>query len=373
MKTILPGQTIGIIGGGQLGRMMGIAAKEAGFKIAVLDPVMDSPCGQIADIQIVAPYDDETALEELAEVSDVITYEFENIDYEGLKRLSQIAYVPQGAELVRITQNRINEKAEISTAGAPVANYVTAQTFEELTSKISEVGFPCIVKTAFGGYDGKGQVKVDSAEELHEAESLFAHSACIAEAFVPFTKEISVIIQRNMEGQSFCLPVAENIHKHHILHESIVPARVHMDVLTQAEEAATKIADHLELVGTLAVEMFVLENNTIIINELAPRPHNSGHYSIEACNISQFHQHIRAVCGWPLRKPRLWAPSIMVNVLGEHVAPLTNVVGKYPDWSIHLYGKAEAKEKRKMGHVTIMTDDIENTLEEIEASGIWPK
>lgn len=371
MKTILPGQTIGIIGGGQLGRMMGLAAKEAGFKIAVLDPVMDSPCGQIADIRIVAPYDDEAALEELAEVSDVITYEFENIDYEGLKRLSQIAYVPQGAELVRITQNRINEKAEIRASGAPVANYVTAQTFEELTSKIAEVGFPCIVKTAFGGYDGKGQVKIDSADNLQEAESLFVHSACIAEAFVPFTKEISVIIQRNAKGQSFCLPVAENIHKHHILHESIVPARVHGDVLEQAEEAAIKIADHLELVGTLAVEMFVLGNNEIIINELAPRPHNSGHYSIEACNISQFHQHIRAVCGWPLRKPRLWAPSIMVNVLGEHAAPLTNVVGKYPDWSIHLYGKAEAKEKRKMGHVTIMTEDIEKTLEEIDASGIW--
>lgn len=372
MKTILPGQTIGIIGGGQLGRMMGLAAKEAGFKIAVLDPVMDSPCGQIADVRIVAPYNDEAALEELAEVSDVITYEFENIDYEGLKRLTQFAYVPQGAELVRITQNRINEKAEITASGAPVANYITAQTFEELTSKITEVGFPCIVKTAFGGYDGKGQVKIDSEKELHEAESLFAHSACIAEAFVPFTKEISVIIQRNAEGQSYCLPVAENIHKHHILHESIVPARVHADVLANAEEAAMKIADHLELVGTLAVEMFVLENNKIIINELAPRPHNSGHYSIEACNVSQFHQHIRAICGWPLREPKLWAPSIMVNVLGEHVAPLTNAVARHPDWSIHLYGKAEAKEKRKMGHVTIMTDNVEQTLEEIDASGIWP-
>lgn len=371
MKTILPGQTIGIIGGGQLGRMMAIAAKEAGFKIAVLDPVTDSPCGQVADIRIVAPYNDKKALEELAEVSDVITYEFENIDYEGLKRLSEIAHVPQGAELVRITQNRINEKAEITASGAPVANYITAQTYEELTSKIVNVGFPCIVKTAFGGYDGKGQVKIDSAEDIHEAESLFTHSACIAEAFVPFEKEISVIIQRNAAGESYCLPVAENIHKNHILHESIVPARVQTKVLAQAEEAATKIANHLNLVGTLAVEMFVLENNEIIINELAPRPHNSGHYTIEACNISQFHQHIRAVCGWPLRKPKLWAPSIMVNVLGEHVAPLNKAIGDYPDWSIHLYGKAEAKVKRKMGHVTIMTENIEETLESIESTGIW--
>ncbi|BAQ08821.1 phosphoribosylaminoimidazole carboxylase ATPase [Bacillus sp. OxB-1] len=371
MKTILPGQTIGIIGGGQLGRMMGLAAKEAGFKIAVLDPTMDSPCGQIADIQIVAPYNDEAALEELGEVSDVITYEFENIDFEGLKRLSEIAHVPQGADLVRITQNRITEKAEIRQAGAPVAPYIAAQTFDELKDAIDTIGFPCIVKTAFGGYDGKGQLKLDSPKHLPEAESLFAHSACIAEAFVPFIKEISVIIQRNAAGESYCLPVAENIHKHHILHESIVPARVAASVIQRAEEAAQKIADHLQLVGTLAVEMFVLENNEIIINELAPRPHNSGHYSIEACNVSQFHQHIRAVCGWPLRKPKLWASSIMVNVLGEHVAPLIRVIKQHPDWSVHLYGKAEAKEKRKMGHITIMTDDVENTLQEIVATGIW--
>lgn len=372
MKVILPGQTIGIIGGGQLGRMMGLAAKEAGFKIAVLDPTEDSPCGQIADIRIVAPYNDEAALKELGEVSDVVTYEFENIDYEGLKKLSENAYVPQGAELVRITQNRMNEKAEITASGAPVANYVTAQTFEELQNMIRTVGYPCIVKTAFGGYDGKGQVKLNSAEDLHEAESLFEHSTCIAEAFVPFDKEISVIIQRNAAGESYCLPIAENIHKNHVLHESIVPARVEKKVLVKAEEAATQIANHLQLVGTLAVEMFVLSDGNIVINELAPRPHNSGHYSIEACNISQFHQHVRAVCGWPLRKPKLWAPAIMVNVLGEHVEPLKKVIADYPDWSIHLYGKAEAKKGRKMGHLTIMTNDLEKTLTEIDASKVWP-
>ncbi|WP_153731747.1 5-(carboxyamino)imidazole ribonucleotide synthase [Sporosarcina obsidiansis] len=368
---ILPGQTIGIIGGGQLGRMMGLAAKEAGFRIAVLDPTNDSPCGQIADIEIIAPYDDEQALAELREVSDVITFEFENIDYEGLKQLSEQAYVPQGAELVRITQNRMYEKAAIRAAGAPVAPYITADTYKELVDKIDGLGFPCIVKTAFGGYDGKGQVKLESKEQLEEAQSLFEHSSCIAEAFVPFEKEISVIIQRNPAGQSFCLPIAENIHRHHILHESIVPARVEDSVLQRAEREAVKIASYLGLVGTLAVEMFVLENGSIVINELAPRPHNSGHYSIEACNISQFHQHIRAVCGWPLREPKLWESTIMVNVLGEHVEPLNQHIANYPDWSVHLYGKAEAKEKRKMGHVTIMTNDLEETLQEIEQSGIW--
>ena len=370
-KTIYPGQTIGIIGGGQLGRMMALAAKEAGFKIAVLDPTMESPCGQVADIQIIASFNDESALEELAEVSDVITYEFENIDYKGLKRLTEFAYVPQGAELVRITQNRITEKAEIRKAGVLIANYVVATSSVELKATIAEIGFPCIVKTAFGGYDGKGQVRLNSKEELKLATPLFEHGACIAEAFVPFTKEISVIVQRNGNGETYCLPVGENIHKDHILHQTIVPARVSETIITQATKAAEQIADHLQLVGTLAVEMFVLENDTIVINELAPRPHNSGHYSIEGTTISQFHQHVRAICGWPLRKPTLHQPTVMVNVLGEHVVPLSNAISKYPDWSIHLYGKEEAKTKRKMGHVTILTNDINKTLEEIEHSGIW--
>ncbi|WP_107838114.1 5-(carboxyamino)imidazole ribonucleotide synthase [Metasolibacillus meyeri] len=370
-KVIYPGQTIGIIGGGQLGRMMALAAKEAGFKIAVLEPAMDSPCGQVADIRIVAAYDDEAALEELAEVSDVITYEFENIDYEGLKRLTQIAYVPQGAELVRITQNRVTEKAAIVEAGCPVAPYVVAESYDELVAKIDEIGFPCIVKTARGGYDGKGQQLLKSADDLPLVRALFEHSVCIAEGFVPFEKEISVIVQRNGQGQTYCLPVGENIHVHHILHETIVPARIAETTYEKATEAATKIADSLNLVGTLAVEMFVLESGELVINELAPRPHNSGHYSIEACNISQFGQHIRAVCGWPLRQPRLWAPTISINILGQHVIPLTNSIAKYPDWSVHLYGKAEAKVNRKMGHVTIMTESIDTTLEQIQNAGIW--
>ncbi|UPW82835.1 5-(carboxyamino)imidazole ribonucleotide synthase [Lysinibacillus sp. Ag94] len=370
-KIIYPGQTIGIIGGGQLGRMMALAAKEAGFKIAVLEPSMDSPGGQVADVRIVAPYDDESALEELAEVSDVITYEFENIDYEGLKRLTQMAYVPQGAELVRITQDRVTEKEAIVNAGCPVAPYLVVNTYEELLANIDRISYPCIVKTARGGYDGKGQQLLKSTEDLPLAKGLFSHSQCIVEGFVPFVKEVSVIVQRNGNGESYCQPVGENIHVHQILHETIVPARIKEETSLSAEREALKIADYLNLVGTLAVEMFVLEDGGIVINELAPRPHNSGHYSIEACNVSQFHQHIRAICGWPLCKPQLWAPSIMVNVLGQHVMPLSNSIAKYPEWSIHLYGKAEAKVNRKMGHVTIMTKNLEETLQQIESSGIW--
>ncbi|MFC4711227.1 5-(carboxyamino)imidazole ribonucleotide synthase [Planococcus dechangensis] len=372
-RTILPGQTIGIIGGGQLGRMMALAAKEAGFKIAVLDPAMDSPTGQVADVQIVAPFDDAQALEELAEVSDVITYEFENIDVDGLRHLAEIAYVPQGAELIGITQNRIIEKKAIRAAGVPIADYIEVSSFEQLQEKAGQLDYPFVVKTARGGYDGKGQQIVKNAERLKETEALFHSGDCVAEAFIDFTMEISVVIQRNTLGETAILPIGENVHKDHILHQTIVPARVDEETIRKAQEAAQAIAEHLQMVGTLAVEMFVLPDGEILVNELAPRPHNSGHYSIEATNISQFHQHIRAICGWPLRKPKLWSSAVMVNVLGEHVAPLTTKIAQYPDWSIHLYGKDEAKHKRKMGHVTILTDDINETLNEIDASGIWPE
>lgn len=371
MKTILPGQTIGIIGGGQLGRMMALAAKEAGFKIAVLDPAMDSPAGQIADVQLIAPYNDIEALEELAAVSDVITYEFENIDVEGLKRLCEISYVPQGSDLIRITQNRVAEKEELTKAGVSVAKYIVAESYAGLLEKSSSLDYPFIVKTARGGYDGKGQQTITSQAELKLAEQLFENGVCVAEQFVDFTKEISVIIQRNGYGETAILPIGENIHKNHILHETIVPARVDAATIAEATEAAEAIAEHLEMVGTLAVEMFVLKDGSVMVNELAPRPHNSGHYSIEGTNSSQFHQHVRAICGWPLRKPELWSDTVMVNVLGQHVAPLTSKIAQYPNWSIHLYGKEEAKHNRKMGHVTILTKDLESALNEIDASGIW--
>lgn len=336
MKTILPGQTIGIIGGGQLGRMMALAAKEAGFKIAVLDPAMDSPTGQIADVQLIAPYNDIEALEELAAVSDVITYEFENIDVEGLKRLCEISYVPQGSDLIRITQNRVAEKEELTKAGVSVAKYIVAESYAGLLEKSSSLDYPFIVKTARGGYDGKGQQTITSQAELKLAEQLFENGVCVAEQFVDFTKEISVIIQRNGYGETAILPIGENIHKNHILHETIVPARVDAVTIAEATEAAEAIAEHLEMVGTLAVEMFVLKDGSVMVNELAPRPHNSGHYSIEGTNSSQFHQHVRAICGWPLRKPELWSDTVMVNVLGQHVAPLTSKIAQYPNWSIHL-------------------------------------
>ncbi|MBS4179477.1 5-(carboxyamino)imidazole ribonucleotide synthase [Lederbergia citrea] len=368
---IKPGQTIGIIGGGQLGRMMTFSAKEAGFRVIVLEPSQDSPAGQAADEQIVAAYDDHEALAILAEKSDVITYEFENIDYEALRKLTEKSYIPQGAELIKITQDRILEKQALTDAGVEVAPYSIIQTENDLELAVQKIGFPCVLKTSRGGYDGKGQYVINKQEDCDEAGSLLRNGPCVLEAWIPFEKEISVVMARSVEGELNCFPIGENIHENNILHETIVPARVSGDVEDRVLELAKKIADQLNLVGTLAVELFLTEDGNLFVNELAPRPHNSGHYTIEACNISQFGQHIRAISGWPLQEAKLLKPAVMVNILGQHVEAVMSEIPQRPDWSIHFYGKKEAKHNRKMGHVTILTEDIDTTLQELDASEVW--
>lgn len=370
---IMPGETIGIIGGGQLGRMMALAAKEAGFKIAVLDPAENSPCGQVADIEITASFDDRDALLHLAEVSDVVTFEFENIDYDALKWLCEKTYIPQGAEIIKITQDRILEKEALTKADVDVAPYAVIKEKQEIYDHIQALGYPSVLKTSRGGYDGKGQFVIKSEEDIEEASQLLKHSACVLEKWIAFEKEISVIVSRNPNKEINIFPVGENIHVDNILHETIVPARISESTREKAIELASKIADAVDLVGTLAVEMFVGADGEIYINELAPRPHNSGHYSIEACETSQFAQHIRAVCNWPLKSTNLLKPVIMVNILGEHVENVISQIEDRPNWSVHLYGKSEAKVKRKMGHITILTNNINETLYEVDNSGIWNK
>lgn len=368
---ILPGQTIGIIGGGQLGKMMALAAKAMGFQIIVLDPVPDCPCGQVADEQIVGAYDDLQAMKELAVKSDVITYEFENIDATTLKWLTEHAYVPQGTELLKITQDRIKEKAAIQSAGVEVAPYAVIEEIEHVHLSINDMGLPAVIKTARGGYDGKGQVVIRTPEDLLKAESLIEQGSCVLEKWIEFEKEISVIITRNSQGEIAVFPVAENLHRNNILHQTIVPARISKAVEEKAIVEAEKIANAFHLVGTLAVEMFVTKDEKIYINELAPRPHNSGHFSIEGCETSQFEQHIRAIANWPLAQTSLLKPVVMVNILGEHQAQLFDKIPDLKDWKIHLYGKKEAKFHRKMGHVTLLRDKVEEAIAEAEASGIW--
>jgi 5-(carboxyamino)imidazole ribonucleotide synthase len=372
-KTILPGATIGIIGGGQLGRMMALAAKAQGFRIAVLEPSADSPCGQVADIEVIGAYDDREAIGKLAEVSDVITYEFENIDADTLSWLCDQAYVPQGQRLLTVTQDRMKEKAAIQQSGVEVAPYEVVNTMEDLFLKINTIGYPAVLKTARGGYDGKGQLVIREQQDLAKGEPLLNHGACVVEKWIPFEKEISVIVTRKLDGETTFFPVAENIHEENILNTTIVPARISQVLKDEAVQLAKKLADSLQLVGTLAVEMFLTSDGTIYINELAPRPHNSGHFSIEACETSQFEQHIRAICNWPLGNTGLLKPAVMVNLLGEHLENLYEEIPTMNDWKIHLYGKKEAKTKRKMGHVTILRESIEAALAEINESSIWQR
>jgi len=370
-KTILPGATIGIIGGGQLGRMMALAAKAQGFRIAVLEPVSDSPCGQVADYEVIGAYDDREAIAQLANISDVITYEFENIDADTLGWICEKAYVPQGKNLLTITQDRISEKTAIQQAGVEVARYEVINSIEELFLKIELIGYPAVLKTARGGYDGKGQLVIKSEQDLSKADPLLSHGSCVLEQWIPFEKEISVIVTRKLDGETAFFPVAENIHEENILHTTIVPARISEELREMAIQKAKQIADSLGLVGTLAVEMFVTSYGTIYINELAPRPHNSGHYSIEACETSQFEQHIRAICNWPLGSTELLKPAVMVNLLGEHLDGLFKEIPTMTGWKVHLYGKKEPKLKRKMGHVTILKDNVDEALREIDESSIW--
>lgn len=372
-KIIYPGQTIGIIGGGQLGRMMAIAAREMGYRIAVMEPTKDSPCAQVADIEIVAPYNDLEAAKKLAEVSDVITYEFENVDHEVLSWLEKNAYLPQGSELIKITQDRANEKKAIVESGAKVAPYHLVNNKEDLEEGLKKLGIPAVLKTCRGGYDGKGQAVIREMKDVEEALKLLSHGQCVLEQWLSFEKEISVIVTRSVSGEVRTFPVAENIHVDNILSQTIVPARINDAVADLAAEKAINLANSINMIGTLAVEMFLTKDGEIYINELAPRPHNSGHYTINACETSQFEQHIRAICDWPLGKTDLLKPVVMANILGEHLQPVLEKIGQFSDCKLHLYGKAEAKEKRKMGHLNILAYSVEEALQRYEELGIWTK
>ena len=364
-KRIMPGATIGIIGGGQLGRMMAIEARQLGYRIAVLDPTKDCPCGQLADREITASYDDLDAIKKLAEISDVITYEFENIDYKALRWLEENAYLPQKSALLLLTQDRETEKAAIQRAGCEVAPYKIVHNEEELTSAVSELGYPSVLKTCRGGYDGKGQIVLRTEQALMDAKKLLLHGTCILEKWVPFEKEISVIVTRSVNGDTKTFPVAENIHKDNILYQSIVPARVSEEILEEAKQLAIKLSNSFELVGTLAVEMFLTEDGEIYINELAPRPHNSGHYTIDLCETNQFEQHVRAICNLPLGNTTLRQSGMMVNLLGEDLAIVTDHISLLERAKLHLYGKKEPVSKRKMGHITIMSDSLEEDIEAV--------
>ncbi|OIR60754.1 5-(carboxyamino)imidazole ribonucleotide synthase [Bacillus sp. FMQ74] len=364
-QIIYPGAVIGIIGGGQLGKMMAVSAKQMGYKVAVVDPVKDSPCGQVADVEITAHYNDREAIRKLAEISDIITYEFENIDYDALHWLKDHAYLPQGSELLLITQNRETEKKAIQAAGCEVAPYSIVKTKNELKKAVQELGLPAVLKTCRGGYDGKGQFVIKEEAQMEQAAALLAHGTCILESWVSFKMEMSVIVVRSVNGEVSTFPAAENIHHNNILFQSIVPARVGEGIQQKAAELAVKLADELNLVGPLAVEMFLTEDGELLVNELAPRPHNSGHYTLDLCETSQFEQHIRAVCGLPLGKTDLLKPGMMVNLLGDEVKLVEEDPELLKEAKLYIYGKHEIKKGRKMGHITFMKQPEDEWIQEI--------
>lgn len=365
-NTILPPQTIGIIGGGQLGRMMAIAARYMGYKIAVLDPTPNCPTAQVADIQITAAYDDMNAIKELTEVSNIVTYEFENVDLTAAAYIEDKGKLPQGAYALEITQNREKEKQLMKDSGLPIPAFAIVKNAAECREALKEFNFPAVIKTCRGGYDGKGQIKLNSINDC-ELATTFAekNEYCIIEQWVTFDKEISVVFTRSATGEIAFFPISENDHRDHILYQTTVPAAVSDIIQKKAYEAAETLAEKMNIVGTFAIEMFVKGEN-IYLNEMAPRPHNSGHYTIEACNVSQFSQHIRAICGLPLTEVKLHMPAVMVNILGEDLDGVLKTIPQAKDGFVHLYGKAEPKEKRKMGHITFIAENEEALEKQIE-------
>lgn len=376
MKQIKPGSCVGILGGGQLGRMMALAGRNMGFRFVTLDPTPDSPCGQAADRQIIASFSDLKAAQELAREADVVTYEFENVDATVAAELEKESFVPQGSELLFITQHRVREKSTLDSFGIPVAPFAVIQSEEDLRQAVDQLGLPCVMKTATGGYDGKGQWVIREAGEIPDAyhELSKAKTELIVEKFVPFTKELSVIAARSLNGEIKAFPAAENIHVENVLHQSIVPARVSEDIAKRAGELAVQIAESLQVVGLIAVEMFLTKDGQLYVNELAPRPHNSGHYTMDACVTSQFEQHLRAICGLPLGDVTLLSPVVMVNLLGDEINQIVDQINELPPTAkLHLYGKAEVKPKRKMGHINMIAASVDEALQHIDQIGIWKK
>ena len=332
--------------------LMAISAIYMGHKVIALDPAADCPASRVAEI-IVAPYNDVDALRQLADRCDVLTYEFENVDADGLDAVIKDGQLPQGTDLLRISQNRIFEKDFLSNkAQVTVAPYKVVTSSQDLAD--IDLSKNYVLKTATGGYDGHGQKVIRSAEDLAEARALADSADCVLEEFVNFDLEISVIVSGNGKDVTV-FPVQENVHRNNILSKTIVPARISESLAEKAKTMAVRIAEQLNLSGTLCVEMFATADD-IIVNEIAPRPHNSGHYSIEACDFSQFDTHILGVLGAPLPAIQLHAPAVMLNVLGQHVEAAEKYVTENPSAHLHLYGKIEAKLNRKMGHVTVFSE-----------------
>ncbi|QQS40212.1 MAG: 5-(carboxyamino)imidazole ribonucleotide synthase [Acidobacteriota bacterium] len=356
---IPPGSTIGVFGSGQLGRMFAIEARKLGYRVHTYSPASDTPTGHVADFEIEADYRDLDRVRDFAREVDVVTFEFENVPSTTIETAAEFAPVHPKGDVLHTTQNRLREKTFLSTNGFPVARYSHVTSLDSLKAAVHDIGHPSVLKTAGFGYDGKGQRKVKSIDDCDDAFHGIGGEEAILESFIDFEKEVSVVAARDAEGSFSHFGVIENDHRNHILDVSFAPAEVTSKLRDEAIRITKGIAEEFDYVGTMCVEFFVTGNEDLLVNEIAPRPHNSGHLTFDASVTCQFEQQVRAVCGLPLGSTELLRPAAMANLLGdlwENGEPDWSRVLKDPDVKLHLYGKAEARPGRKMGHITAMAD-----------------
>jgi 5-(carboxyamino)imidazole ribonucleotide synthase len=361
-KQILPGATLGVLGGGQLGRMFCVAARTMGYRVVVLDPDPLCGAGHIADVHLQASYTDRAALEQMAEHCDAITLEFENIPSESVRFIADKTVVYPTAASLEIAQNRDLEKQFAQKAGLQPVPYYAVNSDQDLQQAASDIGFPAILKSNTLGYDGKGQFVVNDLSELTAAFASVGKVSCVLEKKINIRCEISAIVARNAQAELASFPVSENKHVNGILHMSIVPARVSAEITQLAMENASILADAMSYIGILAVEFFVSDDNVLYFNEMAPRPHNSGHYTKDACVTSQFEQQVRMMCGLTPGDTRLLSPVVMVNMLGDLWSPDWSAIFEHNNIKLHLYGKTEARPGRKMGHFNVLAEEVDSAL-----------
>ena len=367
IEPILPGSTVGVLGSGQLGRMFAIAARRMGYRVHTLSPDFDTPTGQVADVEIIASYNDLDAIEKFSKNVSVVTFEFENVPAKTAEAASRHAPVRPAGEVLHTTQHRLREKTFLAGAGLPVTPFRTVRTENELARAIEELGCPAVLKTAGFGYDGKGQVRIAAPEDADSAWTSIGRVEAVLEKFIAFEREISVVAARSIDGAYADWGVMENSHRRHILDVTISPARVSSRIAQEAREIARTVLEKLSVVGVLCVEFFLEPSGNLMINELAPRPHNSGHLTFDASLTSQFEQQLRAVCGLPLGSTDLVRPAAMANLLGDlwvNGEPDWAAACSIPNVKLHLYGKLEPRIGRKMGHLTALA----NTAEEAQSA-----
>jgi 5-(carboxyamino)imidazole ribonucleotide synthase len=370
-RVIGPGAALGVLGSGQLGRMFALAARSMGYRVHTFSPEEDSPAGQAADVEVAASYDDLDALRAFARNVDVVTFEFENVPAEAVLAIEEFAPIRPSGVALHITQQREREKTFLADHGFPTVPFARAASLEELWNAVSQIGTPAVIKTSAFGYDGKGQHKLTTPADAEHIWNAIGHQEAVIEKFISLQAEISVVAARSLEGDVVVYQPFENRHQHHILDLTTYPAAVPPAIATRAIEIARALLEELRYVGVLCVEFFLSTDGELLVNELAPRPHNSGHMTIDAAVTSQFEQQVRAICGLSLGSPEIVRPAAMANLLGDlwdEGEPNWAAASRFPDVKLHLYGKSQPRPGRKMGHLTVCARTVQEAQERVIAA-----